>query len=119
MERSRDLIAKTARTTDCIITSAAIPGRRAPLLITEAAVQAMKHGSVIVNFFLSVPALALYYNYKILAVRSSILTVWHCNVIFLGLFTISTHYLLLVCCVIEFIYGLYVISKNYAYAGIH
>ncbi len=49
MERSRELIAKTARTTDCIITSAAIPGRRAPLLITEAAVHAMKHGSVIVD----------------------------------------------------------------------
>lgn len=49
MERSRELIAKTARQTDCIITSAAIPGRRAPILITEAAVQGMKHGSVIVD----------------------------------------------------------------------
>jgi NAD(P) transhydrogenase subunit alpha len=49
MERSRELIAKTARQTDCIITSAAIPGKRAPLLITEEAVKGMKHGSVIVD----------------------------------------------------------------------
>jgi H+-translocating NAD(P) transhydrogenase subunit alpha len=49
MERSRELIAKTARQADCIITSAAVPGRRAPLLITEDAVKGMKHGSVIVD----------------------------------------------------------------------
>lgn len=49
MERSRALIAKTAQHTDCIITSAAVPGRRAPLLITEAAVHALKPGSVIVD----------------------------------------------------------------------
>jgi NAD(P) transhydrogenase subunit alpha len=49
MERSRDLIARTARQADCIITSAAVPGRRAPLLITEEAVKGMKRGSVIVD----------------------------------------------------------------------
>jgi NAD(P) transhydrogenase subunit alpha len=49
MERSRELIARTAAHTDCIVTSAAVPGRRAPLLITEAAVHAMKPGSVIVD----------------------------------------------------------------------
>ncbi len=49
MQRSRDLIAKQAKQTDCIITSAAVPGRRAPILITEEAVRAMKHGSVIVD----------------------------------------------------------------------
>ena len=49
MQRSRELIAKTARLTDCIITSAQVPGRPAPLLITEEAVDGMKRGSVIVD----------------------------------------------------------------------
>ena len=49
MDRSRELIAKQAKQTDCIITSAAVPGRRAPLLITEEAVTGMKRGSVIVD----------------------------------------------------------------------
>ncbi|HEX5082688.1 MAG TPA: NAD(P) transhydrogenase subunit alpha [Blastocatellia bacterium] len=49
MDRSRDLIARQARQTDCIITSAAVPGRRAPLLITEEAVAGMKRGSVIID----------------------------------------------------------------------
>jgi NAD(P) transhydrogenase subunit alpha len=49
MDRSRDLIARQAKQTDCVITSAAVPGRRAPLLITEEAVVGMKRGSVIVD----------------------------------------------------------------------
>jgi NAD(P) transhydrogenase subunit alpha len=49
MQRSRELIAKTARQTDCIITSAQVPGRPAPLLITEEAVDGMKRGSVVVD----------------------------------------------------------------------
>jgi H+-translocating NAD(P) transhydrogenase subunit alpha len=34
---------------DAVIATAAVPGRRAPLLVTEAAVQNMKPGSVIVD----------------------------------------------------------------------
>jgi NAD(P) transhydrogenase subunit alpha len=49
MGRSRDLIARQAKQTDCIITSAAVPGRSAPLLITEEAVAGMKRGSVIID----------------------------------------------------------------------
>ncbi len=49
MDRSRALIAKTARTADCIITSAQVPGRAAPLLVTEEAVAGMKRGSVIID----------------------------------------------------------------------
>ena len=49
MDRSRELIAKQAKQTDCIVTSAAIPGRKAPILITEEAVRNMKRGSVIVD----------------------------------------------------------------------
>jgi NAD(P) transhydrogenase subunit alpha len=49
MNRSRDLIARQAKQTDCIITSAAVPGRRAPILVTDEAVAAMKRGSIIVD----------------------------------------------------------------------
>ena len=49
MDRSRELIARQAKQTDCIITSAAVPGRRAPVLITEEAVKGMKRGSVIID----------------------------------------------------------------------
>jgi H+-translocating NAD(P) transhydrogenase subunit alpha len=49
MDRSRELIARQAKQTDCIITSAAVPGRRAPVLITEVAVTGMKRGSVIID----------------------------------------------------------------------
>ncbi len=49
MDRSRELIARQAKQTDCIVTSAAVPGKRAPLLITEEAVAGMKRGSVIVD----------------------------------------------------------------------
>ena len=49
MDRSRALIAKHARTTDVIITSAQVPGRPAPLLVTDEAVAGMKRGSVIVD----------------------------------------------------------------------
>jgi NAD(P) transhydrogenase subunit alpha len=49
LRRGRELIAKHARTADVIITSAQVPGRRAPLLVTEEAVAGMKRGSVIVD----------------------------------------------------------------------
>ena len=49
MNRGRALIAEHAKTADVIITTAQVPGRRAPLLITEAAVNGMKRGSVIVD----------------------------------------------------------------------
>jgi NAD(P) transhydrogenase subunit alpha len=49
MNRSRTLIAKTARNADCIITSAQVPGRAAPLLVTAEAVAGMKRGSVIID----------------------------------------------------------------------
>src|SRR5215510_7679384 len=49
MQRSRDLIARQAKQIDCVITSATVPGRRAPVLITEEAVTGMKRGSVIID----------------------------------------------------------------------
>jgi H+-translocating NAD(P) transhydrogenase subunit alpha len=47
--RDQDLIAKTAAGMDVIITTALIPGKRAPLLITADAVRSMRAGSVIVD----------------------------------------------------------------------
>jgi NAD(P) transhydrogenase subunit alpha len=49
MNRSRALIAKAAQNADCIITSAQVPGRSAPLLVTPEAVAGMKRGSVLVD----------------------------------------------------------------------
>jgi len=44
-----ELLAKAARENDIIITTAAIPGRKAPVLITKDMVPAMRPGSVIVD----------------------------------------------------------------------
>jgi NAD(P) transhydrogenase subunit alpha len=49
MQRGRALIAEHAKTADVVITTAQVPGRRAPLLLTEAAVNGMKRGSVVVD----------------------------------------------------------------------
>jgi H+-translocating NAD(P) transhydrogenase subunit alpha len=49
MKRSRELIARQAKQTDCIVTSAQVPGRAAPLLITEEAVAGMRRGTVVVD----------------------------------------------------------------------
>jgi NAD(P) transhydrogenase subunit alpha len=49
MDRARALIAKAARAADVIVTSAQVPGRRAPLLVTDEAIAAMKRGSLIVD----------------------------------------------------------------------
>jgi NAD(P) transhydrogenase subunit alpha len=49
MNRGRALIAEHAKLADVIITTAQVPGRRAPLLITEEAVEGMKRGSVIID----------------------------------------------------------------------
>jgi H+-translocating NAD(P) transhydrogenase subunit alpha len=48
-QRDRELIAKTAAGMDVIITTALIPGKRAPLLINSQAIQGMREGSVIVD----------------------------------------------------------------------
>ncbi len=49
LERGRDLIAKTAKTADVIITTAQVPGRPAPLLIRRDAVENMRPGTIIVE----------------------------------------------------------------------
>jgi NAD(P) transhydrogenase subunit alpha len=49
MARQAALVHERAKLADIIITTALIPGRPAPVLISEATVQAMKPGSVIVD----------------------------------------------------------------------
>ena len=49
MDRGRALIGEHAKTADVIVTTAQVPGRRAPLLITEEAVNGMKRGSVVID----------------------------------------------------------------------
>lgn len=49
LARGRELITLHAQSSDVIITSAQVPGRPAPLLVTEEAVMQMKPGSVIVD----------------------------------------------------------------------
>ena len=49
LERGRELIANTARTADVIITTAQVPGRRAPLLLRRDAVENMRPGTILVD----------------------------------------------------------------------
>jgi len=49
MRRQAELVHERARLADIIVTTALIPGRKAPVLISEETVRAMKPGSVIVD----------------------------------------------------------------------
>ena len=49
MRRQAELVHERAKLADIIITTALIPGRKAPILISEETVKAMKPGSVIVD----------------------------------------------------------------------
>jgi len=48
-QRQREALARAVEPMDVVISTAAIPGRKAPLLLTEAAVRGMAPGSVIVD----------------------------------------------------------------------
>jgi H+-translocating NAD(P) transhydrogenase subunit alpha len=49
LQRGRDLIAERAKTADVVITTAQVPGHRAPQLMDEEAVNGMKRGSVVID----------------------------------------------------------------------
>lgn len=49
LAKQQQAMADTIAKNDVVITTAAVPGRRAPLIVTEAAVAAMQPGSVIVD----------------------------------------------------------------------
>jgi NAD(P) transhydrogenase subunit alpha len=48
-QRQRDLLAPHVAAADAVITTAAVPGRQAPLLVTTAMVEGMRPGSVVVD----------------------------------------------------------------------
>lgn len=49
LNRGRLLIAKHAKLADVVITTAQVPGKKAPLMLTEEAVQGMKSGAIVVD----------------------------------------------------------------------
>ncbi|HXI23336.1 MAG TPA: NAD(P) transhydrogenase subunit alpha [Pyrinomonadaceae bacterium] len=49
LQRGRDLIAEQAKSADVIITTAQVPGRKAPVLMDEEAVNGMKRGSIVID----------------------------------------------------------------------
>jgi NAD(P) transhydrogenase subunit alpha len=49
LQKGREMVAKHAATSDVVITTAQVPGRKAPLMLTEEAVSNMRPGSIIVD----------------------------------------------------------------------
>ncbi|MGA7990872.1 MAG: NAD(P) transhydrogenase subunit alpha [Thermoanaerobaculia bacterium] len=49
LKRGRDLVAERVKDADLVITTAQVPGRKAPLMLEETAVRGMKSGAVIVD----------------------------------------------------------------------
>lgn len=49
LKRQQELVAKHIKEADIVITTALIPGKKAPLLVTEAMVNSMRNGSVILD----------------------------------------------------------------------
>ena len=49
LKKQQELVSKHVATADLVITTALIPGRKAPVLVTEDMVKSMKYGSVIVD----------------------------------------------------------------------
>jgi NAD(P) transhydrogenase subunit alpha len=49
LKRQQELVAKHVADADVVITTALIPGKKAPLLVTDEMVKSMRHGSVIVD----------------------------------------------------------------------
>jgi NAD(P) transhydrogenase subunit alpha len=49
LQRGRDMIAKRAAVSDVIITTAQVPGRKAPLMLTEEAINSMKPGTIVID----------------------------------------------------------------------
>jgi len=49
LKRGRDLVAEHAKTADVIITTAQVPGKRAPLLMEASAVNGMRRGAIVID----------------------------------------------------------------------
>jgi NAD(P) transhydrogenase subunit alpha len=49
LQRGRNMVAKHAATSDVVITTAQVPGRRAPLMLSEQAISTMRPGTVVID----------------------------------------------------------------------
>jgi H+-translocating NAD(P) transhydrogenase subunit alpha len=49
LQRGRDMVTKRAAQSDVVITTAQVPGRKAPLMLTAEAVNGMRPGSVVID----------------------------------------------------------------------
>ncbi len=49
LRRQREIVAERVAASDVVITTAQVPGKKAPTLVTEEMVRSMKHGSVIID----------------------------------------------------------------------
>jgi proton-translocating NAD(P)+ transhydrogenase subunit alpha len=49
LQRGRDMVTKRAALSDVVITTAQVPGRKAPLMLTAEAVKSMRPGSVVID----------------------------------------------------------------------
>jgi len=49
LKLGRDMVTKRAAASDVVITTAQVPGRKAPLMLTEEAVEGMRPGTVVVD----------------------------------------------------------------------
>lgn len=49
LQRGREMVARRAAVSDVVITTAQVPGRKAPLMLTEEGVNSMRPGSVVID----------------------------------------------------------------------
>ncbi len=78
-QKQADLIADTIKKQDIVICTALIPGRKAPILVTEAMVKSMKPGSVIVDLAVEQGGNCELAEFAQIAVKHGVSIIGHAN----------------------------------------
>ena len=78
-QKQADLIAETIKKQDIVICTALIPGRKAPILVTEAMVKSMKPGSVIVDLAVEQGGNCELAEFAQIAVKHGVSIIGHAN----------------------------------------
>ncbi|KJV09912.1 NAD(P) transhydrogenase subunit alpha [Elstera litoralis] len=78
-EKQATLIAETIKKQDIVICTALIPGRKAPILVTEAMVKSMKPGSVIVDLAVEQGGNCELAEFAQIAVKHGVSIIGHAN----------------------------------------
>jgi H+-translocating NAD(P) transhydrogenase subunit alpha len=78
-EKQAALIAETIKKQDIVICTALIPGRKAPILVTEAMVKSMKPGSVIVDLAVEQGGNCALAEFAQIAVKHRVSIIGHAN----------------------------------------